>query len=246
MGHTGKNQLIKAVFRSNHGFTVALAVFYILQAALTMWMLVLPSSVRSSIEQFADENHMAQAYIFSDITSEVFGGKMEEITGIESVDARFVIDSPMTMPEGKVVTPRFVRTSDASFQGMYVYERLDDALLAQYGGMPLIKCTVRFASANALSVGSVVEINGREAVLYEIVTCPDGLYFFRDETSWYDDTDFALIFIDQDDFDWIFGTAGYAKRLEGIQIVLVPKGGNAPASNYGGVKADRTEAYIAK
>ena len=42
------------------------------------------------------------------------------------------------------------------------------------------------------------------------------------------------------------GTAGYAKRLEGIQIVLVPKGGSAPASNYGGVNANRTESYIAK
>ena len=42
------------------------------------------------------------------------------------------------------------------------------------------------------------------------------------------------------------GTAGYAKRLEGIQIVLVPKGGSAPASNYGGVNANQTEAYIAK
>ncbi len=42
------------------------------------------------------------------------------------------------------------------------------------------------------------------------------------------------------------GTAGLAKRLEGIQIVLVPKGGAAPANNYGGVKANRTENYIAK
>ena len=42
------------------------------------------------------------------------------------------------------------------------------------------------------------------------------------------------------------GTAGYAKRLEGIQIVLVPKGGSAPASNYGGVSANRKEAYISK
>ena len=42
------------------------------------------------------------------------------------------------------------------------------------------------------------------------------------------------------------GTAGYAKRLEGIQVVLVPKGGSAPASNYGGVNANRTESYISK
>lgn len=42
------------------------------------------------------------------------------------------------------------------------------------------------------------------------------------------------------------GTAGYAKRLEGIQIVLVPKGSGAPADNYGGVNANRTEAYISK
>ena len=31
------------------------------------------------------------------------------------------------------------------------------------------------------------------------------------------------------------GTTGLSKRLEGIQIVLVPKGGAAPARNYGGV-----------
>lgn len=214
MYRTGKNQMIKAIFRSNHGFTAAFAFFYILQAALTMWMLILPSSVRGTIEKFADEYNMAQAYIFSGITYEAFGEKMEEITGIEAVDARFVLDSPMTMPDGKVLTPRFIRTSDSSFQRMYVYERLDDAeLIRRYEDMPKIKCTVSFASANELSVGSVLEINGRETVLYEIVTCPEGMFYFRDDTSWYDNTDFGLVFIDRDDFDGIFGTAGYADQF---------------------------------
>ncbi len=40
------------------------------------------------------------------------------------------------------------------------------------------------------------------------------------------------------------GTAGYSKRLEGIQIVLVPKGGNPPAEAYAGITADITESYI--
>ena len=214
MYHTRNNHLVKSVFRSNHGFTAALAIFYVLQAALTMWMLVLPSSVRGTIEKFADEYNMPQAYIFTDITSEAIGQQMEEIVGIESVDARFVIDGPMTMPGGKVLTPRFIRTSDSSFQRMYVYERLDEPLLPRYSEMPKIKCTVSFASTNALSVGSVLEINGREAVIYEIVTCPDGMFYFRDETSWYDHTDFSLIFIDQNDFDGLFGTAGYANQFQ--------------------------------
>ena len=42
------------------------------------------------------------------------------------------------------------------------------------------------------------------------------------------------------------GTAGYSYRLESIQVVLVPKGGTAPSNNYGGINANRTEAYIAK
>ncbi len=42
------------------------------------------------------------------------------------------------------------------------------------------------------------------------------------------------------------GTSGYAKRLEGIQIVLVPKGGAAPANNYGGITSTNSQAYIAK
>ena len=214
MYHTRNNQLVKAIFRSNHGFTAALAIFYVLQAALTMWMLILPSSVRGTIKKFADEYNMPQAYIFTDITSEAFDQKIEEIVGIESVDARFVIDGPMTMPEGKVLTPRFIRTSDSSFQRMYVYERLDESLLQRYSDMPKIKCTVNFASTNALSVGSVLEINGREVVIYEIVTCPDGMFYYRDETSWYDSTDFSLIFIDQNDFDRLFGTAGYANQFQ--------------------------------
>lgn len=213
MYHTRNNQLVKGIFRSNLGFTAALAVFYVLQAALTMWAFMLPSSVRGTIERFADEYKMPQAYIFTDITPEAFGQKMEEITGIESVDARFVIDGPMTMPEGNVLTPRFIRTSDSSFQRMYVYERLAASSLRPYSDMPKIKCTRSFASANGLSVGSVLEIKGREAVLCEIVTCPDGMFFYRNETSWYDHTDFALIFIDQKDFDGLFGTAGCANQF---------------------------------
>ncbi len=41
------------------------------------------------------------------------------------------------------------------------------------------------------------------------------------------------------------GTSGKSKRLEGIQIVLVPKGGATP-ENYQGVSSDRTEAYVQK
>ena len=42
------------------------------------------------------------------------------------------------------------------------------------------------------------------------------------------------------------GTSGLAKRLEGIQIVLVPKGGAAPANNYGGITSVTTTPYIKK
>ena len=42
------------------------------------------------------------------------------------------------------------------------------------------------------------------------------------------------------------GTAGFAKRLEGIQIVLVPKGGTAPANNYKNIQSVNTKAYIKK
>ena len=42
------------------------------------------------------------------------------------------------------------------------------------------------------------------------------------------------------------GTAGFAKRLEGIQIVLVPKGSAAPSANYGNIKSVNTKVYIKK
>ena len=46
------------------------------------------------------------------------------------------------------------------------------------------------------------------------------------------------------------GTAGYAKRLEGIQIVVVKKGAAAPGVNYAGVNAasgvHQAKSYIAK
>ena len=42
------------------------------------------------------------------------------------------------------------------------------------------------------------------------------------------------------------GTSGQAKRLEGIQIVLVPKNGKAPATRYQGITSVRTQAYIKK
>ena len=42
------------------------------------------------------------------------------------------------------------------------------------------------------------------------------------------------------------GTAGYAKRLEGIQIVLVEKGKAGPGKTYGGITSDQNAAYIEK
>jgi len=41
------------------------------------------------------------------------------------------------------------------------------------------------------------------------------------------------------------GTAGLGRRLEGIQIVLVPKGGAAP-ENVGGIISKDVRAYIEK
>ena len=42
------------------------------------------------------------------------------------------------------------------------------------------------------------------------------------------------------------GISGEAKRLEGIQIVLVPKNGKAPATRYQGITSVKTQAYIKK
>ena len=42
------------------------------------------------------------------------------------------------------------------------------------------------------------------------------------------------------------GSAGYAYRLEGIQIVLVPKGEKAPAATYKNIKANTNEAFREK
>ena len=40
------------------------------------------------------------------------------------------------------------------------------------------------------------------------------------------------------------GTAGYAKRLEGIQIVLVEKGNGAPTNDLGGIVSAGKTAFI--
>jgi uncharacterized protein YjdB len=42
------------------------------------------------------------------------------------------------------------------------------------------------------------------------------------------------------------GTEGLSKRLEGIQIVLVPKGSAAPSASYGGVTSKTTTACVKK
>lgn len=40
------------------------------------------------------------------------------------------------------------------------------------------------------------------------------------------------------------GTAGRSARLEGIQIVLVPKGGAAPDAGYGGIVSVTDVAFV--
>lgn len=42
------------------------------------------------------------------------------------------------------------------------------------------------------------------------------------------------------------GTSGQAKRLEGIQIVLVPKGNAAPADDYGGIVSVNRSVFVRK
>ena len=42
------------------------------------------------------------------------------------------------------------------------------------------------------------------------------------------------------------GTAKLAKRLEGIQVVILSKGSKAPSNNYGGIKSNKSVAFVTK
>ena len=42
------------------------------------------------------------------------------------------------------------------------------------------------------------------------------------------------------------GSAGHSYRLEGIQILLVEKGGPAPAADYGNIKTVTKKTFLSK
>lgn len=205
--------MTRAIARANPGFTAAFAFFYILQAALTIWMLMLPGSIRNTLDVFMEDYNIPDAYIVTDYIDASVTDELKDIQGVQSVDARFLVDNPISLPDGKVITPRFVRISEDAFQKNYIYDSLADEELKDYNNMLQIMSSKSFADNNGLSVGDIIVINDREAVVSAIITNPDCIWFFRDETSWYDSTDFGLLFMEEDYFDEAFGTRGYANQF---------------------------------
>lgn len=117
------------------------------------------------------------------------------------------------MPDGKVITPRFIRISENTFQKNYTYDAFDNEKQTDYNDMPEIMSSKSFADNNGLSVGDILVINEKEVVLSAIITNPDCVWYFRNETSWYDSTDFGLLFMKEEYFDKVFGTSGYTNQI---------------------------------
>lgn len=202
-------RLVRAVFKNCKAFSFSLMLLFFLQTALITVVETVPGSMRQTIQTYSDEYHMPQATIYTSLQSDSLSDEIRNIHGISDVEASMCLDVRLQLPDGQLVVPRLMSV-EADFQ---LFHTADGTATEVENGLVV---SDYFASMKDLQAGDALRLRTpdgeKEILISQIASTPECMIIYRDETSWYDSTDFGYLYISREGFDELFSTAGYANR----------------------------------
>lgn len=96
------NVLSFSLIKANLGFSIGLFLLFLAGTVLIVMTSLVPESVETSIEKYADEYHLSQATISTDIMdSEVPG--MHDVKGIKDIESNLVFETNIRLGDGTMV-----------------------------------------------------------------------------------------------------------------------------------------------
>lgn len=201
-----KANFSRAIFRNNRGLSIGLLLVMLLVTVSACFALVMPSSVRTTLERFTEEYGLPDAYITARPSLQTHLEDLKQIEGVQAVQADFSVDTRIRLPDGTEFGARVFGVEEDGFQKFYDFESDGDS-----GGVWM---SVRFAGLHALSAGQTVSLDTpdgfRSLELDKLVTTPNCMVCTRDAYSWNDVADFCFLYLPRQDLDELFGCGGAA------------------------------------
>ena len=163
-------------------------------------------SLESSMNHYVQDYHYADVVLTTDLTDSSARDSLAEMSDVYQVDPRLILDVPVRLSGGRLLSLRAVSYGIRDFQEFYVWEMNESA---EY---PNIAMEYKFAEHNHIHAGDLIEIKVIDT--YEtvcvgsIVTRPELFWARRGNYSWEENSDFGYLFIPE---NYTFGTELYGK-----------------------------------
>ena len=158
-------------------------------------------SLEKSMNRYVEDYHYADIVVTTDLAEASAKDSLTELADIYQVDTRLILDVPVRMSGGRLLSLRGVSYGIRDFQDFYVWEIRESA---EY---PNIAMEYKFAQHNHIHAGDLIEIKAADA--YEtvcvgsLVTRPELFWARRSNYAWEENSDFGYLFIPE---NYAFGT----------------------------------------
>ena len=158
-------------------------------------------SLESSMNRYVEDYHYADVVLTTDLTEDSAKDTLADIADVYQVDSRLIIDVPVRLSGGRLLSLRAVSYGIRDFQEFFVWEMNESA---EY---PNIAMEYKFAEHNHIHAGDLIEIKATDT--YEtvcvgsIVTRPELFWARRGNYAWEENSDFGYLFIPE---NYAFGT----------------------------------------
>lgn len=203
--------LCKTLIKRNGAFTFGILVMYVLSVALSFFAFSFTDSAKATISDFCDSYGLPDAVYFTEPLDVSIKTEAENIEKIRGISDRFVYDVSVLDETGEIYYLRAFRYSDGEMMKNKTLKSVDiddskKGVFLSWG----------IADHSNFDAGSKIVINApsgpEELVIEAIVANPETIHCQRDSFSISENFQFGYLYVPDNEFDRLFGTADQANQ----------------------------------
>lgn len=190
---------LRPMIRRNRKLFISMIIICMLGVMLMTAAVGSERSLRLSIERYIEE------YQFQDITITTATAEQEDfsalntIEDIDKIDLSYTEDVTFKRADGRILAGRLITRGADAFMRLDLVSKEEKSET-----LPNVYLDSYFAERNQLEVGSTISVDTNagtiEANIAGFVLSPERLGVSRDEHTWFDHSDFGVLYAEYDDF----------------------------------------------
>ena len=203
-----------SVLKNNKLFSGALFLIFTLVMSLLVMLVFFYPSVSSTFDTYMSDYCLAEGTLLTSGSPRTLGDEIAEADGVKAVAARVVSEQQTILENGKTVSLRYQSVPENDFSLYYNTEneevvevKPDSVMVSAY-----------FARKNDIHPGSILTVKmgpfDQELTVTDLVSCPETICVARSGSSWYDNADYAYIYVGEDLMDNTLGCVDMTNRID--------------------------------